>query len=117
MEGSTVRTFPDFYRSVKGALPSGHLWDAYKANLAISQAMLRTVVMPPGVPQAAADSLRTALARLNNDKEYAEESMKTMQFVPFYQTGANINARVRKALTVSPEVRSFVLDYVKRGGK
>ena len=117
MAGSTVQPFPDFYRSVKGGLPSGNLWAAYKANLAISQAMLRTVVMPPNVPKAAADSLRTALARLNNDKDYAEESMKTMQFVPFYQTGPDINARVRKALSVSPEVRSFVLDYIKSGGK
>jgi hypothetical protein len=117
MEGSTVQPFPDFYRTVKGGLPSGDLWDAYRANLAISQAMLRTVVMPPNVPKAAADALRTALARLNDDKDYAEESMKTMQFVPFYQTGADINARVRKALSVSPEIRTFVLNYIKSGQK
>jgi hypothetical protein len=65
------------------------------------------------VPAAAVEALRTALARLNDDKDYAEEAMKAMQFVPHYETGADINARVRRALAVPPEIRSFVLDYMK----
>jgi tripartite-type tricarboxylate transporter receptor subunit TctC len=77
--------------------------------------MLRTVVMPPGSPPAAVDALRTALARLNDDKEYAEEAMKSMQFVPHYETGADINTRVRRALSVPPDVREFVLEYMKAG--
>jgi len=116
MQGQSVPAFQDFYRSVKGALPSGRLWDVYRTNLAVDSAMLRTVVMPPGVPPAAVDALRSALARLNDDKDYAEEAMKSIQFVPHYETGADINARVRRALTVSPEIRTFVLDYMK-GGK
>jgi hypothetical protein len=117
MEGSSIPAFHEFYRKVKGGQPSGPLWDAYRTNLAVDSAMLRTVAMPPGSPKAAADALRTALARLNSDKEYAEESMKAMQFVPFYETGADINARVRKAMAVSPEIRKFVLDYMKGAGK
>jgi tripartite-type tricarboxylate transporter receptor subunit TctC len=116
MDGQRVPQFQDFYRSIKGGTPSGMLWEAYRTNLAVDSAMLRTVVMPPGAPQAAVDALRTALARLNDDKEYAEEAMKSMQFVPHYETGADINTRVRRALTVPPEVRTFVLDYMK-GGK
>ena len=42
--------------------------------------------------------------------------MKAMQFVPHYETGADINTRVRRALTVSPEIRTFVNNYM-RGGK
>jgi hypothetical protein len=42
--------------------------------------------------------------------------MKAMQFVPHYETSADINARVRRALVVSPEIRSFVMTYM-RGGK
>jgi len=116
MEGYSLPQFQDFFRSLKGAPPTGRLWDAYRVNLAVDSAMLRTVVMPPGVPGAAAAALRAALARLNNDKDYAEEAMKAMQFVPHYETGADINARVRRALTVPPEVRAFVLEYMK-GGK
>ena len=75
--------------------------------------MLRTIAMPPGSPQAGQDALRVALARLNNDKEYAAETMKAMQFVPYYETGTDINARVRRALTVSPEIRTFVNNYMR----
>jgi tripartite-type tricarboxylate transporter receptor subunit TctC len=115
MKAQSVPQFQDFYRSLKGTLPSGKLWDAYRTNLAVDSAMLRTVVMPPGAPQAAVDTLRTALARLNNDKEYAEEAMKSMQFVPHYETGADINTRVRRALSVPADVREFVLEYMKAG--
>ncbi len=92
------------------------MWDAYRTNLAVDSAMLRTIAMPPGAPPAAQEALRAALARLNNDKEYAADTMKAMQFVPHYETGADINARVRRALTVSPEIRTFVKNYM-RGGK
>jgi hypothetical protein len=56
---------------------------------------------------------RAAVARLNDDKDYAEETFKTMQFVPHYETGADLNARVRKAMTVTPQLRNFVIDYMK----
>ena len=116
MKGSTIQPFQEFYRKLKGGEPSGPRWDAYRTNLAVDSAMLRTIAMPPGSPAAAQDALRSALAKLNNDKDYAAETMKAMQFVPRYETGADINARVRRALTVSPEIRTFVASYMK-GGK
>lgn len=116
MKGSSVQPFQEFYRKVKGGEPSGPRWDAYRTNLAVDSAMLRTVAMPPGSPPAAQAALRAALERLNNDKEYAAETMKAMQSVPHYETNADINARVRRALTVSPEIRKFVTSYM-RGGK
>jgi hypothetical protein len=39
--------------------------------------------------------------------------MKIIQFVPQYETGADINSRIRKRLEVKPEVRRFVADYIK----
>jgi hypothetical protein len=117
MRGSSISPFPEFYRTLKGALPSGLQWDAYRTNLAVDSAMLRTIVMPPGSPPAAVDALRSALSRLNDDKEYAEEAFRTIQFVPHYVTGPDINERVRPALTVSPAIRNFVLNYMKSTAK
>src|SRR5262249_51331690 len=88
MESSSVQPFHEFFRKLKGTLPSGPLWDAYRTNLAVDSAMLRTVVMPPGSPHEAVNALRAGLARLNDDKEYAEEAFKIIQFVPHYETGA-----------------------------
>jgi tripartite-type tricarboxylate transporter receptor subunit TctC len=117
MAGSSIAPFHEFYRTLKGPLPSGPLWDAYRTNLAVDSAMLRTIVMPPGSPPAAVDALRTALARLNEDKDYGEEALRTIQFAPHYETGPDINERVRPRLTVPPAIRSFVLDYMKRAPK
>lgn len=113
LEGSSVLPFQEFYRKVRGGEPSGPLWDAYRTNLAVDSAMLRTVAMPPGAPAAAQAALRAALARLNADKDYAADTMKTMQFVPYYETGDDINVRVRRALTVPAEVRTFVNNYIR----
>ena len=113
MDDQSIAGFPGFYRKVKGAPPSGRLWDVYRTNLAVDAAMLRTVVLPPGVPPAAVDALRTAVARLNGDREFAAEALKSIQFVPQYVTGADLNAEVRRTLVVSPEIRSFVTDYIK----
>jgi tripartite-type tricarboxylate transporter receptor subunit TctC len=115
MKDSSVLPFQEFYKQVRGGTPSGLKWDAYRTNLAVDSAMLRTIAMPPGSPLAAQEALRTALTRLNNDKEYAADTIKAMQFVPHYETSADINARVRRALTVSPEIRTFVTNYMRAG--
>jgi tripartite-type tricarboxylate transporter receptor subunit TctC len=117
MQGRGVEPFQELHRRLKGTLPSGRLWDAYRTNLAVDSAMLRTIVMPPGAPQAAVDALRAALKRLNDDNDYGAEAFKAMQFVPHYETGAGVNVRVRTALTVAPELRTFVIDYMKNGGR
>jgi tripartite-type tricarboxylate transporter receptor subunit TctC len=117
MENSLVPGFPDFYRKIKGTLPSGMMWDVYRTNLAVDSAMLRLIAMPPGSPKAAIDALRKAVGQLNGDKEFAEEALRTIQFVPYYETGADIDTRIRKALTVSPEIRNFVIDYVRKVSK
>jgi len=114
MDDQAVSGFPEFYRRLKGKLPSGPMWDAYRSNLAVDAAMLRTVVLPPGVPAAAVEALRSAVARLNDDPEFAAEAQKSLQFVPHYVTGGDLNTQVRRALVVKPEVRSFVIDYVKK---
>jgi tripartite-type tricarboxylate transporter receptor subunit TctC len=75
--------------------------------------MLRTVVLPPGVPQASIDALRKAFERLNNDKEFAEEALKAIQFAPQFITGGDLNAQVRRTLVIDPAVRTFVADYIK----
>ena len=43
-----------------------------------------------------------AIERLNNDPEFAKEALKSLQFVPQYVTGGNLNAQVRRNLVVKP---------------
>jgi tripartite-type tricarboxylate transporter receptor subunit TctC len=85
--------------------------------LTINGAMQRQIVLPPGVPAAALASLRAAVLRLNDDKEHADEAMRTIGFVPEWVAGPDTNKEVRTAITISPEMRAFIADYVKRGVK
>jgi hypothetical protein len=117
VEGMPIPAFQDLYRKIKGAPPSGQMWDIYLSALALTSAMGRLVAMPPQTPDAAVTALRNATARLNNDKAFAEDSMKTLGFVPNFVTGADTNRLARQTLTVRPEVRSFVADYIKRANK
>ena len=117
MERTKIPTFPEFYQKVKGSAPSGQLLEAYKTNLLVNSDMLRTVAMPPGVPQAAVDALRKAVAALNDDKDYAEDAMKTIQFIPHYMVNPNLNDEVSKALSITPEMRTFITSYMKKVAK
>ncbi len=114
MTGTSILPFPDFYRLVKGTDPSGPLWDAYLTNLSVGQELLRLLAMPPGSPKPAVDALRKALAELNDDKEFEQESIKVMQFAPRFETSGDLNDRVRKMLFVKPEIRDFVHNYITR---
>jgi tripartite-type tricarboxylate transporter receptor subunit TctC len=117
IEGLSILPFQEIFRKIKGAEPSGKLWDVYLSSLAINAAMQRLVVLPPGSPQAALDTLRAAVLRLNDDPAFAQEAMGALGYVPNYEAGPQTNRQVRSALTVSPEIRSFVLDSIKNAKK
>ena len=40
--------------------------------------------------------------------------MKVLQFVPQYVTNGDLNAQVRSNLVVKPEIREFVVNYIKQ---
>jgi tripartite-type tricarboxylate transporter receptor subunit TctC len=113
MEGLSVPTFPQLHRQLKGTKPSGPLWDAYKTIFEINSTLQRLLALPPGAPPAAYDALSRAITRLNNDKEFAAEAMKVIQFVPEYPTAPDMSNRVRAMLVASPEMRQYVNDYMK----
>jgi hypothetical protein len=117
VEGMPIPAFQDLYRKIKGAPPSGQLWDTYLSALALTSAMGRLITLPPNAPEAAVTALRLATARLNRDAAFAEDSMKALGFVPDYVTGPDTNRLARQTLTVKPEVRAFVADYIKRANK
>ena len=113
VEGLPLEPYQEFYKRVKGAMPTGVKWDAYLSLVTLNGTMQRLFALPPGAPPAAVAALRAALVRLGNDKAYAEDALKTMGYVPEYEAGPETSEKVRAALTVRPEVRSFVVDYIK----
>ncbi|MBX9775370.1 MAG: hypothetical protein K2Y71_13300 [Xanthobacteraceae bacterium] len=117
VDGLPIKAFHEVYQEIFGKMPSGPHWEAYLALITLNGAMQRILSLPPGAPPAAVAALRTALERLNNDKEFHAEAVKTLGFIPEYDAGPNVASQIRNALTVRPEIRAFVADYVKQGGK
>ncbi len=113
MEGLDVPTFPQLHRKIKGVKPSGPLWEAYKTLFEVNSTLQRVIALPPGAPRAAYDALSQAIARLNNDKEFADEAMKVIQFVPEYPVGPGMNDKIRSMMVATPEMRKYINDYTK----
>jgi hypothetical protein len=105
--------FHELYHKIKGTMPSGQFWEIYKAIIAADGIIQRVIVMPPGAPQAAVDALRTAITRVNGDAAYADEAEKTFGFVPQWAAGPDTPNVAQSALTVPPQVRAFLTDYMK----
>ena len=63
------------------------------------------------------ECLVAQVAQLANDKAYAQDAMKTIGFVPDYETGPDTNAQVLQGIAVRPEIRAFIADYVKKGSR
>jgi hypothetical protein len=117
VKGAPVSAFHEFYRAMKGAMPSGPLWEAYKSLVAVDGTMLRLIVMPPGTPTAAVTALREALVRLNSDKGHAEDSHKAFGYVPVWLASADNNATAVRSMTFDAATRSFLQDYIKNPPK
>jgi tripartite-type tricarboxylate transporter receptor subunit TctC len=112
-----ILPFHELYRQIKGAMPSGQLWDIYRALIATDGIIQRLMVMPPGAPPAAVDAIRAAIARVNGDTAYAQEAEKAFGFVPQWQASADTPRLAQAALTIKPEVRAFLLNYMKNAPK
>lgn len=114
MKDYAILPFHELHKSIKGTMPSGQLWEAYKSILLVNGTMYRLVTLPPGAPREAVSALRAAVVQLASDKAYLAEAIKLMGDVPEYVTGATLNEDVRKALSISPELKTFMEAYAKR---
>jgi hypothetical protein len=117
VKGTTVSAFHEFYQTMKGVMPSGQLWEAYKSLIAVDGNMLRLVVMPPGSPPAAVAALRRALLRLNSDQAYAEDSRNAFGYVPVWIASPDNNAMAVRSMTFDSSTRSFLQNYIKNPPK
>src|SRR5262249_36244898 len=66
MKGLPILPFHEFYKSLKGGLPTGELWDAYLSLLTVNGTMYLLVVIAPRPPHAAVAELRQAALNLND---------------------------------------------------
>jgi len=113
LEGLSIPSFPALYKKIKGAMPSGQFWDAYRTLFEMNSRMLRVAALPPGAPSAAVSALRTAIERLNHDKEFAAEATKVIEFAPEYRTAPDLNEKTRAMMVTTPQMRAYINEYTR----
>ena len=109
--------FQEFYKAVKGTQPSGPLWEAYQSLLTVNGAMYRLLALPPGAPVQLRDALRKAVLELNDDPDYLAEARQSMGEAPEYVSSPDLDERVAKGLSLRPELRTFMGDYVRKAAE
>jgi putative tricarboxylic transport membrane protein len=117
LEGLAIPSFPQLYRTIKGSLPSGKLWDAYKVLYDMNSTLQRMIALPPGTPPAAVAALRNAVVALNRDPDFAAEAVKTIEFAPEYPATPDTSQKVRAMMVASPAMRDFINDYMRNPPK
>lgn len=117
MKDAPVPPFHEYHQKVKGQMPSGSLWEAYKGLAAADGTLSRLIVMPPKVPAVSVTTLRAALNKLNADKDYAEDGKKVFGFIPIWRADADNNQVAVRSMTMAPEIRTFLQEYIKNPPK
>lgn len=113
VKGLPILSFHELYKQIKGTMPSGQLWEAYLFVNSVNNAMQRMVALPPGTAPAAVDALRAAVQRLNGDREFAAEALKSVGFEVDYEAGPDTNKQVRNTLNVPAETKAFLDKYAQ----
>lgn len=117
LEGLSIPSFPQLHRQIKGTLPSGQLWEAYRVLYDMNSTLQRMIALAPGVPPAALAALRAGIEGLDNDKEFAAEARNTIEFVPDYPVAPDMSQQVRAMMVASPQMRDFINDYMRNPPK
>lgn len=114
-KGIPAQHFVAFYKSVKGKDPSGPLFDAFRVVNNVGTLFLRTLMLPPGAPPEAVAALREGLAKMQQDKAFREDALKSMQYVPRYVSDAQTQAAYLQTIAPAAEIRSFLRAYIEKG--
>ena len=74
--------------------------------------MQRTILLSPGSPEAAAVAMRQAVEALSRDEEFLAEAKKVMRFQPRFQLGEEGVKLYKQVSDISPEIVTFLKDYI-----
>ena len=97
-------------------MPSGMKWEAMKLLNTLYTNLLRTIFMPPGSPQEAADALAQGFDGVVDDPEFLAEYKKVIKASPNMITG-DAGRAVIANLDVDPELVAFFKQYIADAGK
>ncbi len=119
-KGNIVRdpTFPDLpsFKEVcektEGCETSGTAWDAYKAFFISGFAAQKLIYLPGTAPQNVVDMYTKALNDIIARPDFAKESAEVLGVYP-QATGEAAVVAHNMAITVTPEAKKYVIDWLQ----
>ncbi|WP_299813318.1 hypothetical protein [uncultured Roseibium sp.] len=97
----------EVYEELNGKAPSGIEWDAFQGIASVTYAYGLTGYMHPDTPQEVLDAFAEAVAAINADPEFQEESQKVTNGARL-NAGPDTEAAVKAALSPSAEVKDYL---------
>ena len=97
----------EVYETMNGEAPSGIEWDAFQGVASVTYAYGLTGYMHPDTPQDVLDAFEQAVAAINDDPEFQEESKKVTNGARL-NSGADTEQAIRAALSPSDEVKDYL---------
>lgn len=106
-----IPTFPEAYEQAFGQAPSGELYEAYKAVVALVGNTGKTILVSKDVPEEAKAALRQAVEKMANDPKYSARVLKQNRGYGLLY-GDELEAAINQARNMSPELIRFMQDYI-----
>lgn len=103
----------EVHREIHGEDPSGVAWDAYLTFLGAGFSYQKGIWVTGSTPDSVTEPFFEAARRLTEDEEFLAEGDQVLGGYPVY-SGAESEDEVRAALSITDEVRSYVLDLLER---
>jgi tripartite-type tricarboxylate transporter receptor subunit TctC len=97
----------EVYETLNGEAPSGIEWDAFQGVASVTYAYGLTGYMHPDTPQDVLDAFEQAVAAINADPEFQEESKKVTNGARL-NAGAETEQAIKAALSPSDEVKDYL---------
>lgn len=105
-------TFKEVCEATQGCETSGLAWDAWKAFFVAGFANQKTIFLPKSAPAEVVDAYVEAFRAILSRPDFPERAAVELGKYP-QLTGAAAIEATRQAITISPEAKQFVLDWLK----
>jgi tripartite-type tricarboxylate transporter receptor subunit TctC len=97
----------EVYEMMNGEAPSGIEWDAFQGVASVTYAYGLTGYMHPDTPEDVLDAFEQAVAAINADPEFQEESKKVTNGARL-NAGADTEQAIKAARSPSDEVKDYL---------
>ncbi len=110
-----IPSFISVYKKLRGGMPSGMEWEAFKWLLTTLSSRSQIAFLPPGSPDAAATALRAGFVATAKDKAYRKFYLKSFGSPWSIGSVAEGEKVLKNYKTVDPKIVAFLKKFAAVG--